>query len=203
MVARYARNVFDHADTADRSNTADGHTVKAFMAAVCFMDTMNYFQKELGDAGAALLAEAKIKREHALYRANVIAKALKAGTPVPPPKGESGDAGADLDSMFASMPAVPGASAGAAGGAAAGLGLPPPAPAPAPYTAPAPAPYMPPAPAPAPAPPPSFAAPAPMAAAPAVAAGVVSAAQQQEAQRHAKLAEQALKVSTSGSVDRP
>ena len=64
VVAKYARNVFDQADTADRSNTADGHTVKAFMAAVCFMDTMNYFQKELGEAGAGLLAECKIKQQH-------------------------------------------------------------------------------------------------------------------------------------------
>ena len=114
MVARFARNVFDMADMADRSNTADGQTVKAFMAAVCFMETMNYFQKELGDAGAALLAEAKIKQQYAAYRANVIHKALKAGTPVPPPNGESGDAGADLDSMFASMPPVPGAGGGGA-----------------------------------------------------------------------------------------
>ena len=120
VVARYARNVFDMADTADRSNTADGQTVKAFMAAVCFMDTMNYFQKELGEAGAGLLAECKIKQQHAAYRAGVIHKALKAGTPIPPPKGESGDAVADLDSMFASLPALPGTTGGGAGGGAFG-----------------------------------------------------------------------------------
>ncbi len=181
MVARYARNVFDMADTADRSNTADGQTVKAFMAAVCFMDTMNYFQKELGAAGAGLLAECKIKQQHAAYRAGVIHKALKAGTPIPPPKGESGDAVADLDSMFASLPAVPGTGVGEAGGGvygtAAGLGLPPPAPAPASYTAPAPAPYVAPQPA------------------PAVTASSVSVTQQQQAQRHAQAAAHALQVS--------
>lgn len=196
MVARYARNVFDMADTADRSNTADGQTVKAFMAAVCFMDTMNYFQKELGEAGAGLLAECKIKQQHAAYRAGVIHKALKAGTPIPPPKGESGDAVADLDSMFASLPALPGTTGGVAGGgvfgATAGLGLPPPAPAPAPYTAPAPAPYV----APAPAPAPSFVVPA---ASPAVTAGAVSVAQQQQAQRHAQAAAHALQVSQQAS----
>jgi hypothetical protein len=155
VVARFARNVFDMADTADRSNTADAQTVKTFMAAVCFLDTVNYFRTDLGDAGAALLTEVEIKRKHAAYRASVIAKALKAGTAVPPPKGESGDAGMDdldLDSMFASLPPPPGSGGGAAGGgaggyggvAAGGLGLPPPALAPARY--------MPPAPAPAPAP---------------------------------------------------
>ena len=199
VVARFARNVFDMADTADRSNTADAQTVKTFMAAVCFLDTVNYFRTDLGDAGAALLAEVEIKRKHAAYRASVIAKALKAGTAVPPPKGESGDAGMDdldLDSMFASLPPPPGSGGGAAGGgaggygggAAGGLGLPPPAPAPAPYMPPAPAP------APAPAAPPAFAAPAPMAASPAVTGGAVSAAQQAQAQKHAKSAEQALKV---------
>jgi hypothetical protein len=197
VVARFARNVFDMADTADRSNTADAQTVKTFMAAVCFLDTVNYFRTDLGDAGAALLTEVEIKRKHAAYRASVIAKALKAGTAVPPPKGESGDAGMDdLDSMFASMPPPPGSGGGAAGGgaggygggAAGGLGLPPPAPAPAPYMPPAPAP------APAPAAPPAFAAPAPMAASPAVTGGAVSAAQQAQAQKHAKSAEQALKV---------
>lgn len=193
VVARLARNVFDMADTADRSNTADGQTVKTFMAAVCFMDTMNYFEKDLGAAGTALLAEAKIKREHAAYRASVIAKALKSGTPVPPPKGESGDSAGvdDLDSLFASMPSVPGTAGGGAGAATPGLGLPPP-PLSAPYTTPAPAAAPPPAAA--PAQPPAFVAPAPTAAAPAVTAGAVSVAQQQAAQHHAKKAEQALKV---------
>lgn len=188
VCAKYARNVFDMADTADRSNTADAQTVKTFMAAVCFLDTMNYFQKELGAAGAALLAETETKRKHAAYRASVIAKALKSGEPVPPPKGDS-SADADIDAMFAALPAPPGVGGGAAGGfAGGGLGLPPPAP------APAPAPYLPPAPAPAPYTPRQAPAPAPVPA-PAFAAAAGGPVNEAEASRHAKFAVSALQVS--------
>jgi len=182
VVAKFARNVFDHADTEDRLGSPNGSTVQSLIAASVFMDSLKFFAKDLGDKGTALLQEFGMKAKFAKFRAAEIARAMKAGAPVPPRQDAMG-AEPSLDEMFVGLPSVPSASASQAF-ATAPVPAPYTAPAPAPYTASAPAPYTAPAPAP-------YTAPAPVPyTAPVSAGGEISGKDQAEAQKHAKYAAQ-------------